>query len=68
MKTKKFKRSDFNALISNYTAINLLNCMCAVLDKLCPETGISQADSDYLHNFLRGYIRSKNRHRKRKEL
>jgi len=59
MKTKKFKRSEFDEYISNYSIMNLLNCLCAITDKLLPHNKTLMIDFVALSKVFKGLIRQK---------
>src|ERR1035437_8266571 len=54
--SKKFKRSDFDALIAGYSAMNLLNCCCAIYDRLLPSTNVSKADFKRFIDIFNQYV------------
>lgn len=62
MKTKKYKRSEFDEYISGYSVINLLNCICAITDKLLPHNNTIRSDFFALSKILNCLIRNKLKH------
>lgn len=59
---KKFNRSKFDNYISGYSAKNLLNCLCAIIDKLLPHNKALMADFIALNKIFTCIIRNKLKH------
>jgi len=62
MKTKKFKRSEFEEYISGYSVMNLLNCICIITDKLLPQNNTPFIDFKVMNKVFNGLLRSKLKH------
>jgi hypothetical protein len=62
MKTKKFNRAQFADYISGYTVINLLNCICVIIDKILPRNETLMVDFIAVSKIFNSLLRSKLKH------
>lgn len=64
MKPRPFSRRRFDNFIRLYTPIELLNCFCAVLDRLLPEKS-TPSDKKEIQSLVRKYFRARDRYYKK---
>lgn len=62
MKTKKFNRTDFAEYISSYSVLDLLNCICIIVDKLLPQNETLMSDFGAMSKFFNSLLRNKLKH------
>jgi hypothetical protein len=60
--SKRFKRSEFDDYISGYTIMNLLNCICVIIDRLLPLNDTPTTDFKWMAKFLSKLISHKMKH------